>query len=222
MKGHSQKVVSSNIKEMVKSGYKPKQAIAASLASSRKYKKMAAGGMVHEGEYEDLDAEHERGLFDLMAEGDQPPVANPGVNEMQQALAKKLQKMDMERDPYAEGGYVGMHGDGELPDDSSQSQRKQVQDSYQSSMDEGIGTKLKRAFGYAGGGLVEGMDGDEEPEVMMDGTEEPMSSQPMKPQSLGHSVIDGVPEVSPKGLSEEAIRALKEKKAKRKFKGITY
>lgn len=47
-KGHGREVVSQNINEMVRSGYKPKQAIAAALASSRKSKKMmmADGGGV--------------------------------------------------------------------------------------------------------------------------------------------------------------------------------
>lgn len=45
-KGHSREIISSNIKEMVKSGRPAKQAIAASLAMARKSKKMAMGGMV--------------------------------------------------------------------------------------------------------------------------------------------------------------------------------
>lgn len=45
-KGHGREVVSGNIKEMIRSGYKPKQAIAASLANARKFKKMADGGTV--------------------------------------------------------------------------------------------------------------------------------------------------------------------------------
>lgn len=45
-KGSSREVVNSNIHEMVRSGYKPKQAVAASLANARKYKKMAMGGKV--------------------------------------------------------------------------------------------------------------------------------------------------------------------------------
>jgi len=44
--GHSREVVSDNIKELVKSGRKPKQAIAIALANARKSKKMAEGGEV--------------------------------------------------------------------------------------------------------------------------------------------------------------------------------
>lgn len=51
-KGHSTATVSHNIREKVKAGMHPKQAIASSLASARKYKGMAMGGYV-EGEDED-------------------------------------------------------------------------------------------------------------------------------------------------------------------------
>ena len=44
-KGHSPEVVSSNIKELVKAGHPQKQAIAIALASKRKFKKMASGGL---------------------------------------------------------------------------------------------------------------------------------------------------------------------------------
>jgi hypothetical protein len=44
-KGFTQKTVSHNIKEMMKAGHAPKQAVAASLANARKYKKMASGGL---------------------------------------------------------------------------------------------------------------------------------------------------------------------------------
>lgn len=46
--GHSQEVVSSNIKELVRSGKKPKQAIAIALTEARKHKRMAGGGIVEE------------------------------------------------------------------------------------------------------------------------------------------------------------------------------
>ncbi len=53
--GHGHKVVSENIKEMVKSGHPLRQAIAASLSNSRKYKKMAEGGII-----EPLDAQDQQ------------------------------------------------------------------------------------------------------------------------------------------------------------------
>ncbi len=50
MKGHSPDVIHGNIKELVKSGRDPKQAIAIALANARNSKKMAMGGMVEEDE----------------------------------------------------------------------------------------------------------------------------------------------------------------------------
>ena len=52
---------------------------------------------------------------------------------------------------------------------------------------------------YAVGGLVEPMSGDEEPEVELGVTAEPMSAEPMKP-SMGYAER----EPSGAGLSEEA------------------
>lgn len=52
-KGHSHEVISSNIHEMVKAGHPVKQAVAASLAHARKYKKMAMGGEVIEHDIHD-------------------------------------------------------------------------------------------------------------------------------------------------------------------------
>lgn len=52
-KGHSHQVISENIHEMVKAGHPIKQAVAASLASARKYKKMYEGGEVIEHDIHD-------------------------------------------------------------------------------------------------------------------------------------------------------------------------
>jgi hypothetical protein len=47
-KGHSSEVVSSNIKDLVRAGHEPKQAMAIALAAKRKSKMMADGGMIQE------------------------------------------------------------------------------------------------------------------------------------------------------------------------------
>jgi hypothetical protein len=83
-KGHSQEVVSSNIRELVRSGYKPKQAVAVALAKSRKYKKMAEGGVVEEG-FED-EGQQEEGSEASFAE----------------ALRKKSEEQEMEASPAEE------------------------------------------------------------------------------------------------------------------------
>lgn len=72
--------------------------------------KMAHGGAV-EGDY-DLDGEHERGLYDLMREGDQPPVANPEEQDQERALAKRLLDHSENMEYMAMGGMVeDMDGD---------------------------------------------------------------------------------------------------------------
>lgn len=84
-KGSSQKVVSSNIKEMMKSGHPQRQAIAASLASARKYKKMAEGGMVDEDTFHD------------MQEDSQYPTMEPdmdGPNKVQSMGQEESDKRD--------------------------------------------------------------------------------------------------------------------------------
>lgn len=114
--GHSQDVISGNIKELVKSGRPQKQAIAAALSMARKSKKMADGGLVDndgnatpdpkEAEYRpelsNPDAEYpERSIVELDQEADQAArkdVAN------QQSLADALNEADEEY--FAEGGLV--------------------------------------------------------------------------------------------------------------------
>lgn len=154
------------VQELMRAGHPKNMAIAKALSEKRKF---AKGGMV--GEYDDLDGEHERSLSDLMVQGDQPPVANPGVEDMEAELARKIAMKDQD-------------------------------DMY-----------------YAEGGLVEPMDGNEEPEVMHDGTEEAMYDEPQKPNDVGHSLIEGIPIMKPSGLSEEAMKAIEAKKKMRRFRG---
>jgi hypothetical protein len=73
MKGHSPEVVHSNIKELVRAGHDPKQAIAIALANSRKSKMMAEGGMV------DDDNDMPRDLYEINEAAVEPPedISNP-------------------------------------------------------------------------------------------------------------------------------------------------
>ncbi len=109
IKSGKKEIVAQNIKEMIKSGHKPKQAIAAALANQRKYKNMAEGGAV-EGDY-DLDEEHETNITEHMIQGDQPPVANPEIMDEEKALAMRLHEAS-EAMEYSQGGLVEpMSGD---------------------------------------------------------------------------------------------------------------
>lgn len=76
-------------------------------------------------------------------------------------------------------------------------------------------------MGYAEGGLIEEMDHDGPDgatpmlDWINDGTEEPMSSEPMKAADTEHKVIDGVP--ASMGLSEETMQAIRDKKKGRRY-----
>lgn len=230
MKGHSAQVVSSNIKEMVRSGYKPKQAIAASLANARKYRKMASGGEVQSYEHggmEDMEpfikADHGkggknesmaemdskgpedymRGLNEIREDGEYYPdeVANP--NEMQEAqgYAMALKRQVMSKPGPENYAYGG-------------------------SVD-GLDMEQMQAKRFAMGGLVQ--DGPEEnyrlngtrPEegdskgFGMDSTRrEDASSMPLRPDGLEHPKMN---DPSGMGLSEEAKKAIAMKKKARKY-----
>lgn len=114
IKSGKKEAVSSNIKELVKSGYKPKQAIAISLSNQRKYKKMADGGLVKEGEY-NLDEEHETNIPEHMIQGDQPPVANPAIEDQEKQLAANLHAESEKNEFYYVGGLVEPESGDEEP-----------------------------------------------------------------------------------------------------------
>lgn len=110
-KGHSPQVVSQNIKEMMGSGRPQKQAIAASLASARKYKKMWKGGMYGDGGMVKdgapiLDQ-------DKLKQFQQGSMFNPnGKKKMAQGgMVGSPEEYDDNEEPhvpmYAEGGMVG-------------------------------------------------------------------------------------------------------------------
>lgn len=116
-KGHSREVVSSNIKEMIAAGHDPKQAVAASLANARKYKKMADGGMV---DFDNDDNERtnnaenaQRSLSEIQAQGRSLPqdVENPEMEAHDDKLAKALydKAEEEEMSAFSAGGLVEEH-----------------------------------------------------------------------------------------------------------------
>lgn len=112
-KGHAPEVVSYNIKEMMKAGHPQKQAIAAALASARKYKKMSEGGMVSNDMDDDVLSDNDenamRTLGEIQAMGEYRPgeVANPHEQDEERELAMNLYKKSEEAEMgYAMGGLV--------------------------------------------------------------------------------------------------------------------
>ncbi len=208
MKGYQPEVISSNVREMMKSGRPQKSAIAASLASARKFKKMAKGGMV------DMDKEdpenYMRSLNEIRDDGEYYPneVANPNEQDEAQGFAAALRRQannSLSPENYASGGYV--------KGDSNEDYEK----SYQKSEEE----DEEGEKGYAQGGLVQaGPEEDQrlngaQPELgwIDDGTSEPMSAEPMKPQ--GQMRMGGEP--SGPGLSAEAKAAILRRKMGRRY-----
>lgn len=97
-KGHSREVVSSNVRELVGSGYKPKQAVAIALAHKRK--SLAMGGEVDD---DDLDTP-----MGLQSRGEYDPGVMGGSDDLARALSEQELNLAM-------GGMVDpeleMHSD---------------------------------------------------------------------------------------------------------------
>jgi hypothetical protein len=240
-KGTSSNVVSSNIKEMMKAGHKQKQAIAAALSMKRK--SMYEGGLVNsdfdeegtprpvdigdEDKYETSmpasvdehlsykpDDEDERSIVEISDDGQYDPsdVANP--RSLAEALAEH----------FADGGSVPQASPTPVP--------QKVADAQQS---------MRNAFHYAEGGEVDSAEkehalaaqedesevgykmaqaepvGDKPSPKEDDGSEEPMSSMPKRPDRLEHKIEGAPKDEMGKGLTEAARLAIMNNKKKRRY-----
>jgi hypothetical protein len=133
-KGHSQEVVSHNIKEMIRSGYKPKQAIAASLANARKYKKMAKGGLAQNNYY--ADGGSVPPPRPQPTPTDQPPITNTSatstaLSSIRAALGKSDGGEIKGKTLGQTIGYPGMADGGEVDDDEDMSSQKKPSNPWQ-------------------------------------------------------------------------------------------
>ena len=108
-KGHSRKIISQNIKEMVNAGHPVKQAIAASLATARKYKKMAFGGNAS------LDEKRGKHMDDHPRKDGEgwgnPKYSNPGFAdggsvESREEIEARNAAIMAPKSSYADGGPV--------------------------------------------------------------------------------------------------------------------
>lgn len=120
-KGHGPDIVKKNIMEMISAGHDPKQAVAASLSSARKYKKMADGGLVDddEGLGSNDNESAVRSIAELQDQADMNPshVENPEEESHARMLAKALYEKSEDMEMMSDGGEVeGMDGD-EMPDE---------------------------------------------------------------------------------------------------------
>ena len=206
-KSGSHGALQENIREMIRSGHKPKQAIAAALSNQRKYKHMAKGGMVDmEGSPEDMHEEAEmrsqaRGSIDSAHDAGEAGEAINPIQDDPEGLSPNV--MDEQRMAEA-----------------LQSRRYSAnQNSHSYEADDSVaGQKM------AHGGLVvdhaNNMVGNKpDLDFINDGEEEPMaeemSSMGAKGPDEHRMASPGMP--SPSGLSEEAKRALAAKKKNRRY-----
>lgn len=157
-------------------------------------------------------------------------VVSQNIKEMMKAGHKKSQavaaalSMKRKSQKMAEGGMVE---DNDLDDEHERSlnelmiqgDQPPVANPEEQDMEKKLAIALhnaheKEEYMYDGG-MVEGMSGNEEPEVMHSSSEEPMEEEMGHEADAGHSVIEGVP--MSMALSEEAKKAIEAKKKKRQF-----
>jgi hypothetical protein len=222
-KGHSREVISHNIKEMVSAGHPRTQAIAASLAKSRKYKKMWKGGMYDEG------GEVSETLGEAIGyPGSTKPKPKAMADGGAVGQADEFDDQEEPMVPYSEGGMVD---DETTLNENRMNSYSRVGDSEVENPEEIEEASMfakalrKRAQmdgmspeNYAMGGLVQPEhdpnEGNKPSEDMNDETEEPMSSMPGRGQEAEHKMNV---EPSGMGLSSEAKEALIRKKKSRRY-----
>lgn len=230
MKGHSQKVVGHNIKEMMKSGHPKMQAIAASLAKARKYKKMADGGMVlgEEPEYEDDSDPYVPmakggmvGSSEEFDDNEDPMVAHKGHNAPREAPAQTSMAQMDKRDPEDYDRSLNeIRMDGEYyPNEVANPNEQEESSKFASALRKKAQMEMgPESENYAMGGLVQPEHdpdmGNKPSENMDDSTEEPLNDMPGRGQKMEHRMM-GDP--SGPGISLEAKEALERKKKGRRF-----
>lgn len=148
-----------------------------------------------------------------------------------QSLAAALSMKRKSKKMMADGGMVENDMDddtrtiGELQAEGNSHPDSVANPSMQSDeqmMVDMLRKKAENEMGYAMGGLVQPDTEDEplgtKPTEDMGGpmTEAPMSDE-NEDAELGHDVVEGVPDLSPSPLSEEAMSALAMKKKKRRY-----
>lgn len=102
IKSHTNEAREKNIQEMIEAGHDPKQAVAASYANQRKYKKMSDGGMAEEEHIENETSDPHRGVFELQESSHMPDFLSEEP-EYDKMVADALR----EKQNYSMGGMVG-------------------------------------------------------------------------------------------------------------------
>lgn len=211
MKGHSPKVVSTNIKEMMRAGHPQKQAIAASLANARKYKKMSQGGMMGYADGGEVQSLEQGGMEDM----------EPELKDMEFHGGKNESMPEMEETGDYNRGLNEINEEGrDHPDQvANPAEMEEAQSFARALRHQAMG--MKSPENYAMGGLVQaGPEEDQrlhgnQPELgWVDDGEEDKDMLPQKPAAAGGPMVK---EPMGPGLSEEAKKALMMKKKMRMY-----
>lgn len=245
-KGRSPEVVSSNIKELVKAGHPQKQAIAIAIASKRKFKKMASGGL----------ADDEYASSDFDATGTPQPVDSGDEDAMLVHKPSGGSKLDYRADePMKDDEQRSLNEireDGEYyPSEVENPMEQQEAKGFAAALrrqamsalspeNYAMGgeamlykenkklAKVPEADRFAMGGLVDDPGeihdelGSKPEENMTDGIEEKGVNMKSEDADLDHSVRNDYVVGSPKppkdlGISQEAMEAIKQKRLKRRY-----
>lgn len=211
--GHSPETVSSNVKELVKAGHPQKQAIAIALASKRKFKKMAMGGLVAE----DLD---EAGTPMPVDSGDEDsmmvskPSAGSKLDYREDASDDELRSLPEINE---DGDYYP--ADVANPMEQEEASKRFAGALQRMAMGGEVNPKLAKVpmkDRFAMGGLVDEPDmvheelGSEPTEDMEDGVEDPSADVMAAKANLEH------PMMKDSGISAEAMEAIRMKRMKRR------
>lgn len=232
--GNSHEVVSSNIKELVRSGKKPTQAVAIALSNKRKFKKMAKGGLVNE----DFD---EAGTPEPVDSGDEDSY----MTDKPASVDETLSYRSMDTDDDDQRSIVELDRDGDYhPTEVANPMEQDEMRSFADALRRSAGmenyaeggmiyksnkklAKVPEADKFAEGGLVDVMDdmhasvGSKPEEDMSDSIEDENTDMMSSKSALDHSMRDDYVVDSPKppkdsGISEEAMEAIRQKRLRRR------
>jgi hypothetical protein len=213
-KGHSQKVVSENIKDLMRSGYKPKQSIAIALSNARKYKKMALGGPMDDASVGAMGYSDGGQVVEDGGMGDIPQYMKPKGGDDEPHW--KMDEKGPEDDPMSlnEIRENGEYYPAEVENPNEMEEADMFANVLKKKMM--ASASPENPHGYAMGGLVEGMFKDNmqvanKPSENMKGV---LNEDEEVHAEVGTPFMENP---SGPGMSKEAMEALRMNKKKRRY-----
>jgi hypothetical protein len=228
--GTSPEVVSGNIKELIRAGHAPKQAVAAALAHKRKSQKMSSGGMAgyaDGGDVGKVDQPKSIGQQIGLAGYEPTPAPSPAPKPRGYAEGGEVSEdmdagLETTNDEEAERSLNQLRIEGEahpkpMNPEHNDHDRMLARALYKKGEEE-------ETLSYATGGWVEDGPAGDEPvgnkplKAFEQDSElgEPLSEE-NEPAELGHDVVAGVPKLEPDPLDEKTREALRRNRANRRY-----